>query len=74
LLDEEKYRSAAETADAEGVPRSFVNRLLPPTLIGPDIFKAIFEGRQPRAMQLEELTRAMSSEWEKQRKVLLSGA
>jgi hypothetical protein len=35
----------------------------------------ILQGRrQPKAMQLEELTDAIASEWEKQRKALLSGA
>jgi hypothetical protein len=73
LLEERKYRSAGELAEAEGVTRSFVNRLLRLTLLAPKIVEAILEGRQSRAMQLEELTRAMPSEWEKQRKALLSG-
>ena len=45
-------------AEAEGVTRSFVNRLLRLTLLAPDIIEAILDGRQPKAMQLEELTRA----------------
>jgi hypothetical protein len=44
------------------------------TLLAPDIQEAILEGRQPKAMQLEELTDAVPSEWEKQRKAHLSGA
>jgi hypothetical protein len=74
LLEEGKHRSAVEIADAEGVTRSFVNRLLRLTLLAPDIQEAILEGRQPKAMQSEELTNAIPSEWEKQRKALLSGA
>ena len=74
LLEEGRYRSAAEMAEAEGVTRSFVNRLLRLTLLAPDIQEAILDGRQPKAMQLEELTNAIPSEWEKQRKALLSGA
>jgi hypothetical protein len=62
------YRSAGELAEAEGVTRSFVNRLLRLTLLAPDIVEAILDGRQPKAMQLEELTDAIPSEWEKQRK------
>ena len=68
------YRSAAELAEAEGVTRSFVNRLLRLTLLAPNIVQAILEARQPKAMQLEELTDAIPSEWEKQRKALLLGA
>ena len=67
VLEEGRYRSAGELAEAEGVTRSFVNRLLRLTLLAPDIQEAILEGRQPKAMQLEELTDAIPSEWEKQR-------
>jgi hypothetical protein len=74
LLDEGRYRSAGDLAEAEaeGVTRSFVNRLLRLTLLAPDIVEAILQGRQPKAMQLEELTDAIPSEWEKQRTALLS--
>ena len=74
MLEDGRYRSAAEIAEAEGVTRSFVNRLLRLSLLAPDIVEAILEGRQPKGMQLEELTDAIPSEWEKQRKALLSGA
>jgi len=66
MLEEGRYRSAAEIADAEKVTRSFVNRLLRLTLQAPDIQEAIIDGRQPKGMQLEELTRAMPSGWEEQ--------
>jgi hypothetical protein len=73
MLEEGRYRSAGEIADAEKVTRSFVNRLLRLSPLAPDIVQAILEGRQPKAMQLEELTDAIPSEWEKQRKAHLSG-
>jgi hypothetical protein len=74
MLEAGRYRSAAQIAEAEGVTRSFVNRVLRLTLLAPDIVEAILDGRQPKAMQLEELTDAIPSEWEKQREALLSGA
>jgi hypothetical protein len=74
MLEEGRYRSAAEIADAEKVTRSFVNRLLRLTLLAPDIVEAILDGKQPKGMQLEKLTDVIPSEWEKQRKALLSGA
>ena len=74
LLEGGTYRSAAELAEAEKVTRSFVNRLLRLTLLAPEIQEAILEGRQPKAMQLEELTGTIPSSWEEQRKALLSGA
>ena len=66
MLEECRHRSAGELAEAEGVTRSFVNRLLRLTLLAPDIVEAVLDGRQPKGMQLEKLTRAMPSAWEEQ--------
>jgi hypothetical protein len=74
LLDQRRFQSAGELAEAEGVTRSFVNRLLRLTLLAPDTVEAILDGRQPKLMQLEEVTDAVPSEWAKQRKIRLSGA
>jgi hypothetical protein len=70
MLEQGRYRSAQEIADAEKIGRSFVNRLLRLTLLAPDIQEAILEGRQAKGMQLEELTRAMPGAWEEQRQVV----
>jgi hypothetical protein len=43
MLDEGRYRSAGELAEAEGGTRSFVNRLLRLTLLAPDIVEAILD-------------------------------
>ena len=72
MLEKGRYRSAAETAEAEGVTRSFVNRLLRLTLLAPDIVEAILDGRQPKGMQLEDLTRAQPSAWDEQTHHLLA--
>jgi hypothetical protein len=74
LLEEGRYRSAAEIAGAEGVTRSFVNRLLRLTLLAPDTVEAILDGRQPKGMQLEELTRPPPSVWKEQCSELLGEA
>jgi hypothetical protein len=74
MLEEGRYRSAGEIADAEKVTRSFVNRLLRLTLLAPDIIEAILDGRQPKGMQLEELTRVMPSVWEEQRRRLTTAS
>jgi ribosome-binding protein aMBF1 (putative translation factor) len=52
--------------EAEGITRSFVNRLLRLTLLAPDIQEAILDGRQAKGMQLEKLARVMPSEWKEQ--------
>jgi hypothetical protein len=66
LIEDGTYRSAAEIAEAEGVTRSFVNRLLRLTLLAPDIVETILDGRQPKGMMLEQLTGSMSSVWDEQ--------
>jgi hypothetical protein len=70
MLEEGRCRSAQEIADAEKIGRSFVSRLLRLTLLAPDIQEAILEGRQPKGMQLEELTWAMPAEWGEQRQAV----
>jgi hypothetical protein len=71
LLDEGSYRSAGELAEAEGLTRSFLNRLLRLTLLAPDIVEAILDGHRPKALQLEDLTRTLPSAWDEQRQRLL---
>jgi hypothetical protein len=53
MLEDGKYRSAGEIAEAENVTKSFVNRHIRLTLLSPDIQEAIFDGWQARGMQLE---------------------
>jgi hypothetical protein len=71
MLEDGRYHTAGEIAEAEKVTRSFVNRLLRLTLLAPDIQEAILDGRQPNGMQLKELTRAMPMGWEEQRAAFL---
>jgi hypothetical protein len=70
LLEEGRYRSAGEIAEAEGVTRSFVNRLLRLTLLAPDIVEPILDGRQAKGLQAVELTGRLPSAWEEQRQLL----
>jgi hypothetical protein len=67
MLEVGTYRSAVEIGEAEKVDRSFINRLLRLTLLAPAIVEAILDGLQPKRMRLEELTRAMPSDWDEQR-------
>ena len=39
----------------EGVTVAYVCRLLPPTLLAPDIVEAILDGRHPKGLRLAEL-------------------
>jgi hypothetical protein len=67
MLEEGRSRSITEIAEAEKIDRSFVSRPLNLSLLASDIQEAILEGRRPKGMQLEELTRAMPGAWEEQR-------
>jgi hypothetical protein len=67
MLEQGRYGSVGELAAAEKINRAYVSRLLDLTLLAPDIQEAILEGRQPKGMQLEELTKAMPAEWREQR-------
>ena len=70
MLEAGKCRSIADIAEAEKIDRSFVSRVLDLTLLAPDIQEAILEGRQPKGLQLEELTKAMLGAWDEQRQSL----
>ena len=70
MLEDGTYRSAREIGEAEKLDPSFVNRLLRLTLLAPDLQEAILDGRQPKGMQLAELTRETSGEWGEQRAVI----
>ena len=72
MIEDGTYRSSAEIADADKVARSFVNRLLHLTLLAPDIIEAVLDGRQPKEMQLEDLTQALPSAWDERRQRLFA--
>jgi hypothetical protein len=71
MLEERRYQSAAEIADAEGVTRSFVNRLLRLMLLAPDIID-----RRPSAEghAAGRADRNYPERLGEQREALLSGA
>jgi site-specific DNA recombinase len=64
--------STTEVADAEGVSRSYLTRLVRLAFLSPEIVGAILEGRQPADLtpaRLSRLTR-LPLEWSEQRKTL----
>lgn len=69
MLEKGGCSSTAEISERDKIDRSYVNRLLRLTLLAPDIQELILDGRQPKAMQLEELTRAIPVAWEEQREL-----
>ena len=68
LIDSEKYPSIIELADALGIDRSYVGRIMRLTLLAPVIVEAIAEGREPSGLSLERLVKRMPMLWEEQRR------
>ena len=70
LIDSGRYSSVTELAEALGVDRSYVGRIVRLALLAPDIVEAIVEGREPSGMSLEKLVRGMPMVWAEQRELL----
>jgi hypothetical protein len=64
LLDEGVHGTLEDLARAKGVAPSYVSRVLRLTLLAPEIVEAILDGRQPAAMQLDDLLEGFPLEWE----------
>jgi hypothetical protein len=64
LLEEGRFGTLAELADAERLNRSYVCRVLRLNLLAPDIVERILEGR--RAPQLAQLMQPFPVEWDRQ--------
>lgn len=70
MLDEGRYSSVAELAQAVKINRHYLARLLRLTLLAPDIIEAILDGREPDGMSLEKLRKPMSLVWREQAKMI----
>ena len=65
--DEEAYTSVSDTAEAEGISKSYRSRILRLALLAPDIIGMILEGRSEQAVMLEQLERPLPASWKDQR-------
>lgn len=72
LLDEGKYGSIAEMADALGINRWYMSRILRLTLIDPKMVTAIVDGTAPDGVSLEQLRKPTSLLWREQQELLQS--
>jgi hypothetical protein len=61
-------KSITDLAEQEGVTAAYVCRLLPLTCLAPDIVEALFDGRQPKGVQLAEMLGSGPLAWEEQRR------
>ncbi len=57
----------SEIAEALGVDRSYVRRILTLAPLAPDIVEAIVRGEEPSGLSLEMLPKGVPMGWEEQR-------
>ena len=67
LLEEGRFASVRELAEAEQIGQSYISRILRLTLLAPDIVEHILGGR--RTPELAHLMQPFPVEWEKQREL-----
>jgi hypothetical protein len=65
MLENSKYETLAELADAECISRAYVCRVLRLTLLAPDIVERILDGRPTAG--LAQLLKPFPTEWVRQR-------
>jgi hypothetical protein len=64
LLDQGRYGSMNDLADAAGLDRAYVRRLLNLTLLSPDLVRAILDGTEPDGLSISQLMEGVSERWE----------
>jgi hypothetical protein len=69
MLEEGRFASVRELAEAERVSLSYISRILHLTLLAPDIVERILDGRPTAG--LAQLLKPFHVEWEKQRERFL---
>ena len=66
LLEDGRFGSVSELAEALGTDPSFVRRTLSLTLINPDLINQIVEDSEPEGVSLETLIRGVAVIWDEQ--------
>ena len=67
MLDEGRYASISEMAEAERIERGYLGSLLRLTLLAPDIVEAVLDGHSLYRRSLPQLLEPISTSWERQR-------
>ncbi len=70
LIDTGRYTSVAALAEALGVDRCYVRRILNLACLAPDIVEAVVRGEEPSGLSLERLTKGFPLAWDEQRERL----
>ncbi|MHB1462522.1 MAG: hypothetical protein ACYC1M_14640 [Armatimonadota bacterium] len=67
LVDNGKFATITELAEAIGMDKSFVAKLLRLTLLAPDIVEMLLAGEEPSGFSLTRLTKPQPTLWAEQR-------
>ncbi|WP_372623844.1 hypothetical protein [Falsiroseomonas sp.] len=70
MLDEGPYASVSEMAAAEQIERRYLGTLLRLTLLAPDLFEAVVDGRHLQELTLPRLLEPLPTGWIEQRRTL----
>ena len=73
MLDQGRYASTTEMAEAERIERGYLGTLLRLTLLAPDIVQAILDGRASSTIGLPAVIELILEVWLKQREHLAPG-
>jgi hypothetical protein len=68
LLHAGGYTFVSEIAEAEGISKSYVSRILRLSLLASEIVEALLAGSTDQALILERLERTLPASWEEQRR------
>ena len=70
MLESGRYATVRDLAKAESINESYLGRILRLTLLSPILTEAILEGKQPAALELDDLLKQFTVEWDKQLETL----
>jgi len=67
-IESREYSGVEDLAQALGVDRTYVGRILQLTSLAPDIIEAILRGDEPTGTSLRKLQKNLPVSWREQRK------
>ena len=66
LLDQGRYKSISDLADAADLDRAYARRVVNLTLLSPDLVRAILDGTEPSGLSITQLLGGVPERWEEQ--------
>ena len=67
MLESGEFASASELAEREGIPPSYVTRILQLTLLAPEVVEAILGGKLGPSMELARVLEDVAAGWAEQK-------